>query len=267
MTMKSTRIVSSAVALAIAFAGLGIGFSQAAEKVTLTALVVSSAKAPYDELVAMFEKSHPGVTIEAQYLGGGQIATALDNDTPADIVIIGSGPLAKVKAKAVPATTVYDTKDIIITPKNNPAKIKKFEDLANPGVKVAMGTSTSAVGAISSTIIQNGGKKYGFDFVQKVLANKSYESEKGSDVVDAVGSGKADAALVFVSDGDPKKFNIIQVPDEFNVLSHYQGTVAKNAKNPKLGAEFIAFLVSKEGQKVFRADHYLPPTEPTPAPK
>ena len=265
--MKSKRFGSAAATALFALMALGVGLSQAADKVTLTALVVSSAKVPYDELAAMFEKSHPDVTIEAQYLGGGQIATALDNDTAADIVLIGSGPLAKVKAKAVPATTIYDTKDIIITPRNNPAKIKKFEDLANPGVKIAMGTSTSAVGAISSTIIQNGGKKYGFDFVQKVLGNKSFESEKGSDVVDAVATGKADVALVFVSDGDPKKFNIIQVPDEFNVLSHYQGTVTKNAKNAKLGAEFIAFLVSKQGQKVFRADHYLPPTEPTPAPK
>jgi len=265
--MNPTRILSTMAALAIAFAAVGVSLSQAAEKVTLTALIASSAKVPYDELAAMFEKSHPGVTIEAQYLGGGQIATALDSDTAADIVIVGAGPLVKVKAKAEAATTIYDTKDVVITPKNNPAKIKKFEDLANPGVKIAMGTPASAVGTISSQIIQNGGKKYGFDFVQKVIANRTLESEKGSDVVDAVATGKVDAAIVFISDGDPKKFNIIQIPDEFNVLSHYQGTVTKNAKNPKLGEEFIAFCVSKHGQKVFRADHYLPPTEPTPAPK
>jgi molybdate transport system substrate-binding protein len=263
--MTSNRFLGAVAVAAIALTVGTIGTLQAAGT-TLTALVASSAKAPYDELVVQFEKSHPGVTIETQYLGGGQIATAIDNDTAADIVLVGSTQLDKVRAKIGPSTTIYDTKDVVITPKNNPAKIKKFEDLANPGVKIAMGTSTSAVGAISSSIVQNGGKKYGFDFVQKVLANKSYESEKGSDVVDAVATGKADAAIVFVSDGDPKKFNVIQISDDFNVTSHYQATVAKSAKNPKLGADFIALMASKQGQRVFRADHYLPPTEP-PAPK
>src|ERR1700684_3451463 len=95
--MKSKRFAVAAATAVLAAMALGVGLSQAADKVTLTALVVSSAKVPYDELAAMFEKSHPDVTIEAQYLGGGQIATALDNDTAADIVLIGSGPLAKVK--------------------------------------------------------------------------------------------------------------------------------------------------------------------------
>jgi molybdate transport system substrate-binding protein len=267
--MTSKHVLGGALAVAIATVALGAGFSQAADapKIALAALTVSSAKAPFEALTAMFEKTHPGVSITIQYLGGGQISTAIDGDTAADIVLAGSAPLDKVRGKIETAVTIYNTKDILITPKNNPAKIHDLKDLANPGVKIAMGTSTSAVGAISSTILQNAGKKYGFDFVQKVLANKSYESEKGSDVVDAVATGKADAALVFVSDGDPKKFNIIQISDDFNVTSHYQGTVTKNAQHAKLGEEFVKLMASKQGQAVFHAEHYLPPTDPTPPAK
>jgi len=264
--MISKRVLGGALAVAIATVAVGVGFSQAAEKITLTALTVSSAKAPFEELQAMFEKTHPNVTIQIQYLGGGQISTAIDGDTAADIVLAGSAPLDKVRPKIEPAVTIYNTRDVVITSKKNPAKIHDLKDLANPGVRIAMGTSTSAVGAISSTIIQNAGKKYGFDFVQKVLGNKSYESEKGSDVVDAVATNKADAAIVFVSDGDPGKFNVVQISDEFNVTSHYQGTVTKNAKNAKLGEEFVKLMASKQGQAVFHKDHYLPPTDP-PAPK
>jgi molybdate transport system substrate-binding protein len=265
--MNRKRLVIGTVAATLAlFAGLGVAASLAAEKITLNALVASSSKPPYEELVASFEKSHPGVTVETEFLGGGQIGKAIDDGKAADIVLVGSAILAKESGLVEPVTPIYNTKDIVITPKKNPAKVKSLKDLANPGVKISIGTPASAVGAISAGILQKAAADYGFDFIQKVHANITFQSEVGQEVVDAVSSGKADAAIVFVTDGDTSKFDVYPIEDKYNTTSYYQGTVTKNAKNAKLGEEFVKLMASKAGQAVFAKHRYLPPTMP-PAPK
>jgi molybdate transport system substrate-binding protein len=258
--MKLNRILATASALVAVLAANNIQPVPAAEPVTLTALVASSARPPFDALVAQFEKKNPGVKITAQYLGGGQVVSKIDGGDTPDIVLVGETPIKRVSGVVEPLTPIYKTIDVVITSKKNSAGVHELKDLAKPGVKVAMGTPASAVGAISSQIIQKAAIDYGFDFVQKVLKNANVQSEKGQDVVDAVASGKSDAAIVFVTDGDTTKFNVIEIPEKYNVISTYVGTVSKKAKNAKLGHEFVALMASKEGQSVFRKMRYLPPT-------
>jgi len=249
------------IALAVtALAAYDLQPAPAAENATLVALLASSARPPFDALAAQFEKKHPGVKIVPQYLGGGQVVSKIDGGEAADIVLVGETPLKKVSGVVETPTAIYKTIDVIITPKKNPGGVHELKDLAKPGLKIAMGTPASAVGGISSQIIQKAAVDYGFDFVQKVLKNANVQSEKGQDVVDAVASGKSDVALVFVTDGDTQKFNVIEIPEKYNVVSTYVGTVTKNAKNAKLGREFVALMASKEGQAVFRKMRYLPPS-------
>jgi len=257
--MISTRSIGAAFIAAIAL--LAGNAQPAPAATTLNALVASSSKPPYEELVAIFEKRHPGVTISTQYLGGGVIATKVDGGEAADIVLVGSTQVLKVKNVVEGTTDIYRTKDIIITAKNNPKKIRGLNELANAGVRLSVGSPSSAVGSISSQIIQKASEEFGGQsFLDRIRGNVIMPApDKGQDVVDAVEKGSADAAIVFVTDGDTSKFNIIEIPEKHNVISIYQGTVAKAAKNGALGKEFIAFMVSPEGQAIFRKHKYLPP--------
>ena len=259
--MISNRFLGVAIVAAVALISGNFHSAPAAETVTLKALLASSARPPFDVLVKDFEKKHPGVTIQAEYLGGGVVANRVDAGEAVDIVLAGETPLKKVINITDTFTPIYKTIDVIITPKKNPGNVHDIKDLAKPGLKISLGTPASAVGTISSQIIQKASvDNGGFDFVQKVLKNTNYQSDKGQDVVDAVASGKSEAAIVFVTDGDTNKFNVIEIPEKYNVISTYVATVAKSAKNVKLGREFIALMTSKEGQGVFRKMRYLPPT-------
>src|ERR1700680_4142959 len=157
--MISTRSIGAAFIAAIAL--LAGNAQPAPAATTLNALVASSSKPPYDELVAIFEKRHPGVTISTQYLGGGVIATKVDGGEAADIVRVGSTQVAQGKNVVEGTTDIYRTKDIIITPKSNPKKIRGLNELANSGVRLSVGSPSSAVGAISSVIIQNASADFG----------------------------------------------------------------------------------------------------------
>jgi ABC-type molybdate transport system substrate-binding protein len=121
-----------------------------------------------------------------------------------------------------------------------------------------MGTPTSAVGRLASQVIQNAAADYGFEFVENVRKNIAVASEKGSDVVDAIGP-KANAGITFVSDMNPAKFDDIPIDDKYNVVSVYSVTLTKNAKNAQLGKDFVTMISSPEGEAILKKWHYLPP--------
>ncbi|HEX3468680.1 MAG TPA: extracellular solute-binding protein [Candidatus Elarobacter sp.] len=230
----------------------------ASADVELTALVASNAKGAFEDLIKAFEAKHKGVTVKAEYLGGATIGKRIDASEAVDVVLVGSTVLTPEEQLVDPPTPVLQNKETILVPKGNPAKIHGLKDLANPGVKLSMGTPTSAVGKLASQVLQKAAADYGFDFLTNVRKNIAVASEKGSDVVDAIGP-KANAGITFASDVNPAKFDEVMIDDKYNVVSIYSMTVTKNAKNAALGKDFVAMVASPQGQAVLRKWHYMAP--------
>ena len=230
----------------------------AAESGEISALVASNAKGAFTQLIKQFETKHKGVKVKVEYLGGTEIGKRIDNNEPVDVVLAGSTVLDKEVQLIEPPTPVLQNKEMILVPKGNPAKVHSLKDLANPGVKLSMGTPTSAVGRLASQVIQNAAADYGFDFVTNIRKNISIASEKGSDVVDAIGP-KANAGITFASDVNPAKFESIPIDEKYNVTSTYSMTVTKNAKNAALGKDFVALVRGPQGQETLKKFHYMPP--------
>jgi molybdate transport system substrate-binding protein len=229
----------------------------AAESGEISALVASNAKGAFTELIKQFETKHKGVKVKAEYLGGSDIGKRIDASEPVDVVLVGSTVLDKELQLIEPPTPVLQNKEMILVPKGNPAKVHGLKDLANPGVKLSMGTPTSAVGKLASQVIQNAAADYGFDFVTNVRKNIAVASEKGSDVVAAIGP-KANAGITFASDVNPAKFDAIPIDEKYNVTSTYSMTVTKNAKNAALGKDFVALVRGPQGQETLKKFHYMP---------
>ena len=229
-----------------------------AESGEITAEVASNAQGAFTQLIKQFEVKHKGVKVNVVYLGGADIGKHIDAGNPIDVILVGSTILDKELTFVDPPTPVLQNKEMILVPKGNPAKIKGLKDLANADVKLSMGTPTSAVGKLASTVIQNAAADYGFEFVTNVRKNIAVSSEKGSDVVAAIGP-KANAGITFASDVNPAKFDAVQIDDKYNVVSTYSMTVTKNAKNAALGKDFVAMVRGPQGQATLAKFHYMPP--------
>jgi ABC-type molybdate transport system substrate-binding protein len=52
------------------------------------ALVASNAKGAFTEIIKDFESKHKGVTVKAKYLGGATIGKMVDEQEPADMVLV-----------------------------------------------------------------------------------------------------------------------------------------------------------------------------------
>jgi molybdate transport system substrate-binding protein len=255
-------IISRAAALtasAVLLGSLGPALAPApagAESGQVVALVASNAQGAFTELIKQFEVKHKGVKVNVQYLGGSTIAKMVDEQQPADVLLVGDSAISKETQLIETPTPVLKNKEMILVPKGNPAKIRTLKDLANPGVKLAMGTPTSAVGKLASQLIQNAAGDYGFEFVQNIRKNIVVQEEKGSDFVAAIGN-KANAAITFASDVNAAKFDAIPIDDKYNVVSTYVMTVPKNAKNAALGKDFVAMVAGPQGQATLRKFHYM----------
>ena len=252
------RTLSGAALIVLLGAALAPAPSRAADKTTLIALIASNAKAAYTEMIAAFEKAHPGVTVEAQYLGGSTIGSKVDGGEPADVILAGSTVVDKIANSVTDVTPILRNKEVILVPKDNPAHITSLKDLANPGVKLSLGTPSSAVGGLTGQVVQKAAADYGFEFVQKFRANIAVQNEKGSDVVAAVGKD-ANATIAFVSDEDPAKFTAIQIDDKYNVVSTYVMAIPKQSKNVALDKAMIQLAASGAGQAILRKHNYMAP--------
>lgn len=236
----------------------------AAENVTLTADVASSALKPFDaHIFREFEKRHPGVKIEAKSLSGGAVQADIDAATnPVDIGIVGKTQtdFLDKQGRINKPVAILTQKEAILVPWRG-AKVKSLKDLGNPGVKVGLADAGSAVGTPARVLLKKAADDpaYGSDFPQKVVANVQCKGAKGTDMPDSIRSGACDAAIGFVSDKDNNHIQTVAIPDNLNVETPYYVFVPKVSKNAKLADELVKFINSGYGMSVLKSYNYLPP--------
>src|SRR5262245_41368623 len=85
----------------------------------------------------------------------------------------------------------------------------------------------------------------------RVLANLVCEETNVKQVVAKVQLGEADAGIVYASDVTPGvrgALQVMDIPDQFNVIAHYPIAVVNGALNAAGARAFIDYVLSPAGQ-------------------
>lgn len=249
----------SSVAVALGLI-LAVATPVSAADTTLQAEVASSVTTAFAQLAKVYEQKHPGTHVDTKFLGGQVIQGDVEADGPIDIVVVGKSQTDKLAAHIGTPTVILTNREVVLIPRGS-TKVKSLKDLGSPGVKVALGTAESAVGSLARGVLKKAlqDPAYGTDFAAKVRGNTVFEGKSGAEVVDAVASGKADAAIAFVSDVDPSKFSGVAIPPSVNVDSVYYAFVPKAAKNARAGQDLVKLLASAQGLAILHSYRFLPP--------
>ncbi len=235
----------------------------AADKVTLTAEVASSVKAPFEQFIKIYESKHPGVTISAKYLGGGVIQGDVESDNPIDIVVVGKNQTDKLLSHINTPVAVLTNRETLIV-RTGETKVKGLKDLANPGVRVGMANGQgSAVGTLARQMLKKAADDpaFGADFPVKVRGNSPAYFEKlqsEDDVVQGLLKGEADVMIGFVSSVEPPRLHGIAIPDKYNVDSVYYIFIPKSAKDAKDAQDMVKLMSGPQGQAILHSHRYLP---------
>jgi molybdate transport system substrate-binding protein len=239
----------------------------AQEPQTLTVYAAASLTEAFRDLGKELERRHPGLKIQFNFAGSQQLATQLEQGAPADVFASADQrwmDYAKEKGLAKGESSVFArNRLVVIVPSVNPAHIERLQDLSRKGTKVVMAAEAVPVGKYSRQALANLATALGFpsDYDRQVLANVVSQEETVKNVVAKVQLGEADAGLVYRSDVTPpvsRQVRVFDIPDQFNMIASYPIAVLKSAQNASAGRQFIALLLSNDGQQVLRRHGFLP---------
>lgn len=226
---------------------------------TLVVFAGSASQPPTEEAAARFE-AKTGARLEVHFGGSGEMLSRMKLAARGDIYFPGSSDyleIAKREGLVDPETEVIAAYLVpaINVPKGNPKGIASLDDLAAPGVRVAIARpDTVCVGLYAVEVLDNAGLS------AAVRPNIVTNTESCAKTAQIVALGQVDAVIgweVF-EHWEPEKIATVHLaPGQVPRIGYLPAAMAANTRNRDLAQAFLDFLVSAEGQDIFRRWNYL----------
>lgn len=225
---------------------------------TLTVFAAASLTDAFTELGQTFEAQHPGAIVTFNFGGSPSLRTQLEQGAVADV--FASANQKEMNTAIASALVVSGTDKmfltnqlVVILPANNPGQVQALADLTRPGLKLVLAAEEVPVGQYARQVLDNLAVMYGADFKTAVLANLVSNEDNVRQVVAKVQLGEADLGMVYTSDVvAAPELKTIAIPAEANVIARYPIAVLKAAPNAALADEFVAYVLSAEGQAILK---------------
>jgi molybdate transport system substrate-binding protein len=229
----------------------------------LTVFAAASLTEAFTEIGKHLETAYPGLRILYNFGGSPTLRTQLEQGAPAD-VFVSADAVQMERAKkhgVVQGETPIFAKNrlVVIVPRDNPGKVFVFQDLAKPGLKLALATPRVPVGNYSRQALSKANAEYGADFAPRALRNVVSEEENVKQVVTKVQLGEADAGMVYVSDITSKVSKavlMLQIPDVYNQIATYPIALTQGIRNRTAAEAFLHFVLAPEGQVILKAHNF-----------
>jgi molybdate transport system substrate-binding protein len=261
--------VESKIGIVAAVAALGMSATVALGG-SVEVFHADSLAGPMRELKQAFEAKNKDVSIHLTSGVSKQLAERILKGETCDVFAPSSPAvmdhdllnkkIAGADKEAASWYVVFSANEmVVITPKGNPAGVRTVQDLAKPGVKFVRVTGEKDLGTGRTVeFLKRAAAAEGKpELAQRIVDSAIVDAAKPTGVptvVRAVRDGTADAGVVYYSaavaaGGD---IEIIRFPANVNMTEAIRNaaSVPGTAKNPKEATEFVAFMLSGEGQSI-----------------
>ena len=257
--MRSGMLVAIAFAAAIGMAGCS-GTAERRDR-QIPVLAAVSLSGALTAIAEAYEADRPEVDIFLSFAGSQTLRTQIENGAkfalfaPADPRQIE--PLAALGLVKSPMILAGNRLAVAI-PAANPAGIHSFADLARPGLKLIIATTSAPIGAYTRSTLDLAANdpSLGNTFSAAVMANVVSEEENVGQVRTKVALGEADAGIVYRSGPWNSRLSIIEIPDRYNVIVLYPIVLAAEAGDD--AAAFRDFALSPRGQAILAEHGFIP---------
>jgi molybdate transport system substrate-binding protein len=219
--------------------------SSTKEDVTIRVFAAASLTESFTELGKQFEKDHPGTKVQFSFGPSSGLAEQIGSDAPADVFASASPSNMDTVVQAGDAKDPEDfaTNSMeIATPPDNPGKIDSLDDLANPGVKVAVCQPQVPCGKVAAEVFSKANLK----------VKPATEEVDVKSVLTKVTLGEVDAGMVYVTDvqaaGD--KVKGVEIPEAQNASTSYPIATLTHSEHKLQASQFVDLVLSDEGAKV-----------------
>lgn len=227
---------------------------------TLTVFTAASLTGAFTDIGKAFEAENENIKVEFDFDGSQALRTRVEQGANPDIFV--SASTKHIKALQDGGFMDNDTVTpflgnslALVVPVDNPANITGLADLANPGVKLVIGTKDVPFGDYTRQMLEKmaADPEYGEAYRDAVMANVITEETAVSNVMPKLILGEADAAIVYKSDvlkGDRDKLKRLDIPSEYNVMATYPLGILAESSHRAEAESFIAFVRGPDGSAI-----------------
>ena len=229
--VKRIGAVALAVCMVLSCAGCGGSSNKGASEGTsevateggnskILVAAAASLQATFDnELIPLFEKKNPEITVEGTYASSGDLQQQIESGLDADVFFSAatSNMDTLAEEKLIDEDTVVDllkNNVVLITPKDSKLGIKSFKDITKADT-IAIGDPESVpAGKYAKEILTNLG-------VYNEVEKKASLGASVTEVLSWVAEGSADAGIVYATDaqtentnGDDKEVEVVATAED-----------------------------------------------------
>ena len=228
----------------------------------ITVFAASSLTDALQETAVVFQAQHPDTIITFNFAGSSQLAAQLTEGVPADVFASANPTQMQnvVEAGRITADAsrpFVANKLTLIVPADNPAQLTGLTDLNRPNIHLILAVPGVPVRQYTDEIVA----KLGPDFATAFYNNVVSEEENVRQVAAKIALGEADAGIIYTSDITPDiapQVQQISIPATQNVIATYLIAPVANSSQPELARQFIAFILSPEGQIILAKWGFIP---------
>lgn len=234
----------------------------------LVIFAAASLSEAFTEIGSEFDNTHTGMKTIFNFAGSQQLAQQLAQGAPADVFASADKEQmeAAIRMNRVNPNDMQafiSNRLVVVLPVDNPAHLQNLKDLSRPGVKLVVAAEAVPVGLYSLEFFNNASQDpaYGSDFKDKVVANIVSYEENVKAVLSKVILGEADAGIVYTSDittASAAEVLTLAIPNRLNIMASYFIAPINDSHQEELGRQFLAFVVSREGQDILMKNGFNP---------
>jgi molybdate transport system substrate-binding protein len=232
---------------------------------TLTVLAASSLIDAFGVLANRFEEQNPGVRVRQSFESSSTLLAQIQQGAPADVFASAAEEEMNTAIKdglvKGEAEVFVKNREIVVVPKNNPANIRRFQDVAKPDVKLVLAGKDVPAADYALQILGKAKGEYGAGFEKEVLSNVVSRESDVRASVNRVVLGDADATFGYASDYTPDirdEVKVVRIPPDLNIVATYPIAALKDAKSPGLAKKWVEMVTSEEGQRVLQKWNFEP---------
>jgi molybdate transport system substrate-binding protein len=242
------RRLPLAVALVLALAGCG------GDSDDLTVSAAASLKQAFTQ----YGRQFAGADVRFSFAGSDELAAQIEQGVKPDVYAAANTKLPQqlYEKGLVEQPTVFAGNRLVLAVPADSEAIRSLDDLAEPGVTLAIGAEDVPVGSYTRTLLD----KLPAHERRAIVANVRTEEPDVAGIIGKLTQGAVDAGFLYVSDvrATDGTLEAVELPRDLRPDVAYGVAVVKGAS--KEARAFVAGLLDGAGARALARAGFEPPT-------
>lgn len=243
--------------LLLATAAMALGLVACGGSTPDATLKVSAATSLKDA-VTEISSTYAGGSTQLEFAGSDTIATAIRAGRRPDAFLAASLKIPGLLAAEhlVNPPVVFARNRVVVAVKNDNDSVRSIDDLAKPGMTIAIGSPSVPIGSYADKILA----ALPSATQAQIKANVKTREPDAASVSAKVTSGSVDAAILYQTDVKASKgaLKAVQIPVALGSMTNCAASVVRGTGNETAATNFIANLLSSSSQKTLVERGFLP---------